>query len=67
MRQARLVYALAFALVGAAVMVEAKPTTPVGPPSTPVGRPSTPPDNPPDSLKEFVCSILPVPFLCDAD
>ena len=65
MRQTRLVYALALALVGAAAMVEAKPATPVGPPSTPVERPSTPPENPPDSLLEFVCSILPVPHLCD--
>jgi hypothetical protein len=67
MRHARLVCALAFALVGAAALVEAKPATPVGPPTTPVQRPTTPPENPPDSLIEFVCSILPVPHLCDAD
>jgi hypothetical protein len=54
----------------AVAMVEAqgKPATvPVGPPSTPVEPPSTPPENPPDSLIEFVCSILPVPHLCDVD
>jgi hypothetical protein len=67
MQQTRLACAMAFALVGAAALVEAKPATPVGPPSTPLERSTTPPANPPESLIEFVCSILPAPHLCDAD
>jgi hypothetical protein len=67
MRQLRLMSALAIAMICAAAMVEAhKPSTlPVGPPSTPVERPNTPPADPPSSLIAFVCSILPVPHLCD--
>ena len=68
MRTCRLVSALVLALIGAAAMVEAhgKPgTVPVGPPPTPVEHPTTSPEDPPDSLTEFVCSILPVPYLCD--
>lgn len=68
MRKMRLVYALAVALIGAAAVAEAqgKPgTAPVGPPATPVEHPTAPPENPPDSLTGFVCSILPVPYLCD--
>jgi hypothetical protein len=68
MKQARLVCALTFALIGAAAIAEAqgKPgTVPVGPPSTPVEHPTTPPEDPPDTLVDFVCSILPVPYLCD--
>lgn len=68
MRNLRLACALAVAVFGAAVVAQAqgKPgSVPVGPPATPVGAPATPPENPPDSLIEFVCSILPVPFLCD--
>jgi hypothetical protein len=68
MKRFRLTCAFALAIIGAAAMAEAKgkpSNVPVGPPSTPVERPSTPPADPPSSLTEFVCSILPVPHLCD--
>jgi hypothetical protein len=68
MRKLRLACALSVAVFGAAAMAQAqgKPgTVPVGPPATPVERPTAPPENPPDSLLEYVCSILPVPYLCD--
>ena len=68
MRKLRLACALAVAVFGAAGMAQAqgKPSTvPVGPPTTPVERPTAPPENPPDSLLDYVCSILPVPYLCD--
>jgi hypothetical protein len=62
------VAALALTLAGGILNAQGRPeTTPVGPPSTPVEKPATPPANPPDSLIEFVCSILPVPNLCDAE
>jgi len=65
MRQFRLVLALTLAVVGAAAVAQAqgKPgNVPVGPPSTPVQGPETP-ANPP--LTQWVCSWLPVPYLCD--
>lgn len=68
MRQLRLVCAFALAMFGAVAMVEAqgKPSTvPVGPPSTPVEPPTAPPVDPPDSVLDYICSILPVPYLCD--
>jgi hypothetical protein len=68
MKHLRLVCALTIALIGAAAMLEAQGrpgTAPPGPPSTPVAPPSTPPSNPPGSLIDYICSILPVPFLCD--
>jgi hypothetical protein len=68
MSKYRLGCALALAIVGATAIAEAqgKPgTVPVGPPTTPVTRPSVPPSNPPTTLIQFVCSILPVPYLCD--
>ncbi|HJU72200.1 MAG TPA: hypothetical protein VJ717_00530 [Gemmatimonadaceae bacterium] len=68
MKTTRLAMAFSLALFGAATLAQAngKPsTTPVGPPTTPVERPTVPPADPPDSLIEFVCSILPVPYLCD--
>jgi hypothetical protein len=68
MRYIRLASALCFAVIIAVGMVQAqgKPSTvPVGPPTTPVEAPPTPPADPPDSLIDFVCSILPVPYLCD--
>jgi len=64
----RIVYALALVIITAATMLEAqgKPASvPVGTPATPVQKPATPPENPPSSLIDFVCSILPVPYLCD--
>ena len=67
-RQLLLTSALALAVIGATAMVEArgKPSTvPVGPPSTPVEHPSAPPENPPSDLTAWLCSILPVPYLCD--
>ena len=66
MKHLRLALALTFAVMGASVITEAqgKPSTlPVGPPSTPVGAPDTPPA--PGSMVDYVCSILPVPYLCD--
>ena len=68
MRQLRLVCALAVCVFATVAMLEAqgKPSTvPVGPPETPVTKPETPPADPPDSLVDFVCSIVPVPHLCD--
>jgi hypothetical protein len=68
MRKLRLSCAFTLAVLGAAAMVQAqgKPgSVPVGPPSTPVERPTTPPENPPDSILEYICSLLPVPYLCD--
>ena len=68
MRKVQLAFALALAMVAAAAIVEAqgKPDwVPVGPPDTPVGGPETPPADPPDSVLEFVCSIVAIPHLCD--
>ena len=68
MRKAQLACLLALAVVSAAAIVEAqgKPSwVPVGPPATPVAPPATPPFDPPDSLVDFVCAMLPVPHLCD--
>lgn len=68
MRHARLAYAFAIALLGATVVAEAQgrpANTPPGPPPAPVPAPIVPPENPSDSLIEFVCSMLPVPYLCD--
>lgn len=60
--------ALAVMLGAATTLLEAqgKPSTvPVGPPETPVSAPTAPPENPPSDLIDYVCSILPVPYLCD--
>ena len=68
MRHVRLVFGLSLAMFAAVAMVEAqgKPSTvPVGPPSTPVEGPTAPPEDAPDSLTGWLCSILPVPYLCD--
>jgi|KBSSwiStaDraftv2_1062776.scaffolds.fasta_scaffold91627_2 hypothetical protein len=68
MQKFQLACALAVAIVVTGAMLEAKgkpSTVPVGPPSTPVAAPATPPVDPPDSLVSFVCSMLPVPYLCD--
>lgn len=68
MRKQRLVFALLMTIVAGASMAEAqgKPSwVPVGPPSTPVAPPAVPPVDPPSSLIDYVCSILPVPYLCD--
>jgi hypothetical protein len=67
MRNAQL-WALVLTIVSGAAILEAqgKPSSvPVGPPSTPVAPPATPPADPPSDLVEYVCSILPVPYLCD--
>ena len=48
MKHMRLVFALSLAVFGAAAMAEAS------------GKPSwVPPSNPPDTLLEFACSLLP--------
>jgi hypothetical protein len=48
MKHMRLVFALSLAVLGAAAMAEA------------AGRPSfAPPSDPPDTLLEYICSILP--------
>ncbi len=63
-----LMFALALTILSTAAITQAqgKPTwVPVGPPSTPVEPPATPPADPPSDLIAFVCSILPVPHLCD--
>ena len=68
MRKLQLVCALAVTVFATGAMLEAqgKPSSvPVGPPQTPVVKPDTPPVDPPDSLVDFVCSMLPVPYLCD--
>jgi len=68
MKKFQLVCGLAVAVFATSAMLEAqgKPSwVPVGPPTTPVVKPETPPVDPPDSLVAFVCSILPVPYLCD--
>ena len=68
MRKLQLVCALALAVFAGAAMLEAqgKPATvPVGPPETPVEAPTTPPEVAPDSLIDYVCLLLPVPYLCD--
>jgi len=68
MNKYRLGCALALAIIGATAIAEGqgKPATaPPGPPVTPVGKPSTPPVDPPTSLIVRLCSILPVPYLCD--
>ena len=68
MRKLQLSFAFALAAFAAVAIVEAqgKPATvPVGPPATPVAPPATPPANPPGSLIDYVCSMLPVPYLCD--
>ena len=68
MHKFQLVCALAVAIFASAAMLEAqgKPSwVPVGPPETPVQKPETPPVDPPASLIDHVCSILPVPYLCD--
>ena len=68
MRKVQLGFALALTIIGSAAIAQAqgKPDwVPVGPPSTPVEKPATPPADPPGDLTAFVCSILPVPYLCD--
>lgn len=66
MRKLQLVLALTVFAAVAMLEAQGKPSTvPVGPPSTPVEAPATPPADPPGDLIGFVCSILPVPYLCD--
>jgi hypothetical protein len=68
MRHLRIAVAFSLALFAAATIATAqgKPASvPVGPPSTPVAPPSVPPAEPPSSLTDYVCGLLPVPYLCD--
>ena len=64
----RICYGLALVVMLATTALDAqgKPAwVPVGPPSVPVEPPATPPADPPSDLVAFVCSLLPVPYLCD--
>ena len=66
MRKLQLVLALTVFAWIATLEAQGKPAwVPVGPPETPVQAPATPPVDPPDSVLDYVCSIVPVPYLCD--